>query len=426
MYQLTPDGRKYARSGMPEYKLVQLARKKTTSIEEARKTIDDFSIALSWAKRLGCVSIEKNTIKFVKDCKDQSEALRRIERKEQVEDQVLAVLIQRNLVEKVRDDIHKIAEKQLMSAAKGGRLEIGMLTPEIIMTRKWDDSRVTFKPYNVSAPGRTLYPGKKHILTYYTEKIRRILLDLGFTEAEGPFVESSFWNFDALFQPQDHPARELADTFFMSEPKESKLPERFLNSVRKAHESGTPGSTGWGYKWSEAIAKKPILRTHNTAVSARSLAFLTQAGIKPPIKSFCISRVFRNETIDYKHLPEFTQIDGIVADESVSFRNLLGYLKELYNRLGFEKIRFRPAYFPYTEMSTEVEVYFEDKKEWLELGGSGIFRPEVTEPLGINVPVLAWGVSLERPIILKLGLNDIRNFYYKNDLKMLRSTPVWQ
>ena len=163
------------------------------------------------------------------------------------------------------------------------------------------------------------------------------------------------------------------------------------------------------------------MRTHTTSVSVRELSQLSQ-----PAKRFCIGRVYRNETIDYKHLPEFMQVEGIVVDENVRFKDLLGYLKEFYLRLGFKKIRFNPSFFPYTEMSTEIEVYFEDKKEWLELGGSGIFRPEVTEPLGIKEPVLAWGLGFERPIILRLGLNDIRNFYYRNDLKMLREVSVFR
>jgi phenylalanyl-tRNA synthetase alpha chain len=298
--------------------------------------------------------------------------------------------------------------------------EIADLTPELIKTGLW--KQVRFKPYNIEAVGKKIYPGKLHILTVFEQKVRRIYLDLGFTETEGPFVESSFWNFDALYQPQDHPARDLADTFYVKTPAEAKLPMKYIPAVKATHENGwKTGSLGWRYKWSEAVAKQNVMRTHDTAVSARSLTMF-----KPPFKTFCIGRVFRNETIDYKHLPEFVQVDGIVVDESVNFKNLLGYLKEFFTRLGLKKIRFTPSYFPYTEMSTQIEVYFEDRKEWLELGGSGIFRPEVTEPLGIKEPVLAWGLGFERPIMLQLGLNDIRNFYYRNDLKMLREVKVWQ
>jgi len=244
-------------------------------------------------------------------------------------------------------------------------------------------------------------------------------LEMGFEEGYGPLVESSFWNFDALFQPQDHPARDLADTFYLKTPQQSQLPDaKIVENVKRAHEEGTDDSLGWRYSWSPDIAKQPILRTHTTAVSTRYLN-----KIKPPAKVFCIGRVFRNETADYSHLPEFTQIEGIVADEDVTFKDLLGYLKEFYWRLGFDKVRFRPAYFPYTEMSVEPEVWVESRQSWMELGGSGIFRPEVNEPLGIDVPVLAWGLGLDRILAMKLGLDDIRNFYYKNDVKWLRGVP---
>jgi phenylalanyl-tRNA synthetase alpha chain len=299
-----------------------------------------------------------------------------------------------------------------------GASTVHQLTHEMLKNKSWKNQK--FRKYDLNAQVPTVFGGRLHPLTIAKNKIRDIFLEFSFEEAEGPLVESTFWNFDALFQPQDHPARDLADTFYLKNPKQSKLPDKkIVAEVKKSHEQGTRGSTGWGYDWKEAVSKQPILRTHCTAVSARRL---TQ--IEPPAKIFSIGRTFRNETLDYKHLPEFTQIDGIVADENVTFKDLLGYLKEFFYRMGFEKIRFRPAYFPYTEMSTEIEVWLEDRKEWIELGGSGIFRPEVCEPLGINVPVLAWGLSLERPIVMRLGLKDIRSFYYRNDLKWLREVPM--
>ncbi|MFV2041169.1 MAG: phenylalanine--tRNA ligase subunit alpha, partial [Candidatus Hydrothermarchaeales archaeon] len=166
------------------------------------------------------------------------------------------------------------------------------------------------------------------------------------------------------------------------------------------------------------LASKTLLRTHTTSTTIRRLA----EGGKQPIKVYSIGRVFRNERVSYKHLPEFHQIEGIVAGD-VSFKNLLGILKEFYGRMGFDKIRFRPAYFPYTEPSLEVEVYFEQKKSWIELGGAGIFRPEVTEPLGITYPVLAWGLGLERLAMLRLDLTDIRALY-RSDIDWLRSLPL--
>ncbi|MBI5051565.1 phenylalanine--tRNA ligase subunit alpha [Candidatus Micrarchaeota archaeon] len=261
-------------------------------------------------------------------------------------------------------------------------------------------------------PAKAAELGKSHPLTIMGNRIKQIFAELGFEEMEGSPIESSFWNFDALFQPQDHPARELADTFYMK--GKTGLPDKKLvERVKKAHEQG------WKYSWKEEDAKKMLLRTHTTALSARSLADLKST----PKKFFAVGKVFRNEATDYKHLAEFHQVEGIVVWENATFRDLLGILKEFYRKLGFEKIRFRPSFFPYTEPSLEIEVYFEPRKQWMELGGAGIMRPEVSIPLCGKYPVLAWGLSLERPLMLSMGLEDIRTFY-KNDLEWLKKAKV--
>jgi len=414
MYCLTEEGRRYLEQGLPEKRLVELLKKGKLTMQDAQK-MADFSIALLWAKKNGWVAVRGNELNLVKEPKafPEQDALGKISKGADVEENILSILLSRKLIEEEREDLRRKAEKSV------GK-EIVNLTEELIKTGLW--RKVKFREYNTEVPGKRIHPGKKHIISYYIERIRKIFLDLGFQEASGPLVESSFWNFDALYQPQDHPARDLADTFYMKNPAVAELPDkRIVDEVAKTHENGgITKSSGWGYRWNTINAKRAILRTHTTAVSARMLA-----QVEPPAKVFCIGRVFRNETIDYKHLPEFTQIEGIVVDENVGFRDLLGYLKEFYIRMGFKKIRFRPSYFPYTEMSVEPEVFFEEKGEWLELGGAGIFRPEVTVPLGIDVPVLAWGLSLERPVMLKLAINDIRNFYYKNDLELLRNINLW-
>ena len=415
-YELTEEGERYLKEGLPERRLVEALKKaEDTSVSFLKNKIKDFAIALSWCKKNGWVEIRNGKIHLIKEPEryEIEDALRKVHNKESPDERLLAVLLKRNLVREVGEDVRKKALEQLEKGVKH-------LTPELIKSGLW--RRVKFPEYNIKIIGKRVYPGKRHVISLFIEKIRKIFFDMGFREVEGPLVESSFWNFDTLYQPQDHPARDLADTFYMKRPESTSLPERELvERVKKTHENGwETGSTGWGYEWDANIAKSAVMRTHTTAVSARMLG-----KIKPPAKLFCVGRVFRNETIDYKHLPEFTQIEGIVADERANFRHLLGYLREFYRRLGFEKIRFRPAYFPYTEMSVEPEVYFEERDEWLELGGAGIFRPEVTIPLGIRCPVLAWGLGLERPIMLKLGLNDIRNFYYRNDLEFLRGVKIW-
>ena len=414
--ELTDEGKRYAEHGLPEKALVDALRSGPLPFEEARKRVQAFDVALQWAKKNGWVDVKDGKLVLLKQAGTsvEQDALKTIAagREKDVDDAILEKLVWRKLA---RVESEAIAETKKLAGQA-----VADLTTDMLKSGVWKDVR--FRPYNVQAAGARLNAGKLHVLTVFIEKVRRIYLDLGFTETEGPFVESSFWNFDALYQPQDHPARDMADTFYMKTPATAKLPQAFVDPVRIVHENGgRTGSLGWRYKWSPAVAAKNVLRTHDTAVSARSVA-----AFKPPFKSFCIGRVFRNETIDYKHLPEFVQVDGIVCDENVTFKNLLGYLKEFYRRLGLPKVRFTPSYFPYTEMSTQIEVYFEDRKEWLELGGSGIFRPEVTQPLGIKEPVLAWGLGFERPIMLRLGMNDIRNFYYRNDLKMLREVKVLQ
>ncbi|MFH1631076.1 MAG: phenylalanine--tRNA ligase subunit alpha [Candidatus Aenigmatarchaeota archaeon] len=414
-YRLTEEGEEYLRKGLPEENLVKILAKGPVKLRELKEELYKFDIALAWAKKKGWVTIHDGMVKLISSPKTSEEydALGHLDKGESIVKDVLDILVKRGLVEEIREDIYTKAEKF------SGK-EIGLLESELIKTGKWRE--VKFRHYNVSSPGQRIQIGKKHILTVFAEKARKIFLDLGFTEASGPLVESTFWCFDSLFQPQDHPARDLADTFYMKNPREVTLPNgKIVDSVKRTHEHGSDtGSIGWRYSFSEAVSKQPILRTHTTAVSARSLA-----QIKPPAKIFCLGRIFRNETIDYKHLAEFTQVEGIVVDENVNFRDHLGYLKEFYNRMGFEKIRFRPAYFPYTEMSVEPELYFEERGEWMEMGGSGIFRPEVVKPLlGIDCPVLAWGLGLERLIMLKYGIADIRNFYVKNDLRLLRDSTI--
>jgi len=413
MYRLTEEGKKYLKEGLPEKRLMELLEDKE-EMGEVKESIEESSIAINWALKNGWIEIKEGTV-HLKESPGELElqkALESVNQGEELEKEVKKELEDRNLIEEVREDVVKQAKEKLKEGS------ISNLTPELIKTGLWREA--DFKEYDPTKTGKKRYPGRKHILSYYIQDIRRVFFDMGFEEMKGPYVESSFWNMDALFIPQDHPARDMQDTFYMERPKETELPEKGLvESVKKMHEEGSSRSEGWNYSWKEEMAKRPVLRTHTTAVSARKLA-----EIDPPAKLFSVDKVFRNETLDYSHLPEFMQVEGIVVSEEVTFQNLLGYLKEFYRKLGFEKIRFRPGYFPYTEMSVEPEVYFEEKDEWLEMGGAGIFRPEVTRPLGIDVPVLAWGLGLERLPMIKEGIDDIRNFYYENNLKMLKEVKI--
>ncbi|RLI96726.1 MAG: phenylalanine--tRNA ligase subunit alpha [Candidatus Aenigmatarchaeota archaeon] len=432
MYQLTKEGEKYLKEGLPEERLAKLVEKSPLSLEECSKHVDNLSIALAWGKKKGLIKLEGSNVVFIKhDDGEELRKLRKIKDGKEIDKNSANRLLRRKLIAEIKEDIDKQAERQLIyiTQKRTEGVEIKSksridesdtpITPQLIKTGLWKE--IDLKSREIKKPRKINFvSGRKHIITEYIELFRKIFLSLGFTEITGPLVESSFWNFDALYQPQDHPAREMADTFFLENPSKAKLPDKkIVERVKAMHEHGNGESTGWGYKWSSEIARQLVLRTHTTAVSARQLAKTRGAG-----KFFCIGRVFRNETIDFKHLPEFTQIDGIVIEKDVGFKDLLGYLKEFYRRLGFEKVRFRPAYFPYTEMSVEPEVYLKERKEWVELGGAGIFRPEVTIPLGVKYPVLAWGLGLERPIMLKFGIKDIKRFYYTNDLKFLKEVEI--
>ncbi|MFO7651380.1 MAG: phenylalanine--tRNA ligase subunit alpha [bacterium] len=299
-------------------------------------------------------------------------------------------------------------------------VEVTQLSPELLASGKWRE--VTFKRYDPGLATGPRYPGKEHPLQRVVGEIRRAFLEMGFEEVASPAIDTAFWVFDALFQPQDHPAREMQDTFYMAEPKSGRLPdERLVETVRRTHEDGgDTGSTGWRYKWDIEKARQLVLRTHTTAASIRALA----ANPRPPRKVFSIGKTFRRENTDQTHLAEFMQIDGIIVDEKATLASLFGTLEAFYKKMGAEDVRFRPSFFPYTEPSAEVFAKM-GSLGWVEMCGSGIFRPEVTRPLGCSSPVLAWGGGVERIAMLRFGLDDIRKLYL-SDIDWLREARLCQ
>ena len=264
---------------------------------------------------------------------------------------------------------------------------------------------------DVEAEVPEVFVARTHPLKDTIDEIREIFVTLGFSEILGNMTQSSFWNFDALFTPQDHPARELQDTFFLDGISAKKIanPEQ-IRKVSDSHKKN------WRYQWDINEARKMVLRTHTTCVTIKHLA-----ENKPDeARIFSLGRVFRNEKVSYKHLVEFNQIEGIVVGKDANLRNLMGIQREFYKRIGITKIKFWPTFFPYTEPSLQTMVYNEKLGKWIELFGMGIFRPEVTKPLGITKPVLAWGGGIERIAMLKYDLDDVREFY-NNKLGWLRS-----
>ena len=297
--------------------------------------------------------------------------------------------------------------------------QANQLTSEMLRNGSW--RAVNLRPYDVTLSAEATYAAKRHPIVRVMQQARRVFLEMGFCETVSPYVESGFWDFDALFQPQDHPARDMQDTFYVARPARAKLPkERFVRAVQATHEDGgDTGSLGWRYAWHRERAWQTVLRTHTTASTIRSLA----ANPTPPRKVFCVGPVFRRETVDYKHLPVFHQVEGIILDPTAGLAHLLGTLKAFYQKMGFSRFQFRPAFFPYTEPSVEVFVWSQKKSDWVEMGGSGVFRPEVTQPLGCNCPVLAWGLGLERLAMFRYELGSIGELY-RSRMSWLRETPL--
>ncbi|MGB9902747.1 phenylalanine--tRNA ligase subunit alpha [Methanothrix sp.] len=421
-FSLTEEGRRYAREGLPERRLIDIIGdgKPLSELQDPA-----LKIAIGWARKKGWVRIDKGVLRPLgRPAEGEDEiALRMLLDGEKTRSEIgsaVDLLIKRGLVTSSRskswrygitDDGKRVLSQIGEHAAPA--TEISQLTPEIIKSGAWRGAR--FRPYNVRVLGETIYPGKIHPYRRLMDRMRRIMLEMGFTEIKGEIIQSSFWNFDALFQPQDHPAREMQDTFYLN--TKAEIPD--YRAVKEMHERGGGiGSTGWGGVWDPEIARQEVLRTHTTAITIKYLA----DNPEPPVKAFCIDRVYRREAIDATHTPEFEQLEGVVMDRGVTFSNLLGILKEFYSKMGFEEVRFRPGYFPYTEPSVEPEVWI-DGLGWVELGGAGVFRREVTAPFGIEHPVLAWGLGVSRLAMLRLGLKDLR-LLYQPDIGWLRDTPV--
>ncbi len=433
---LGENGEKYLKEGLPERRFLECLDKELSLNEikkNARLDKDEISACLGILKREKAIEFVYDKVKrtdkwkevlskikkdedFLKSLPSESKHLgSRLDefrkRKELIEIKI----------EKIRDiKLNELGEKLIKTEIKDNFID--SVDSKILKNKEWKNKR--FRAYDIKINVPKIYNGRKHFVNESIEYARQIWLEMGFKEMSGPLVQTSFWNFDALFTAQDHPVREMQDTFFIKNPAKGKLPKELVDKIRKVHENGwTTNSKGWGGKWNEEEAKKNVLRTHTTVLSARTIAALKKEDL--PAKFFSVGRCFRNETLDWSHLFEFNQTEGIVVDPNANFRHLLGYLKEFFKKMGFENARFRPAYFPYCEPNVEIEVYHPVHKKWIELGGAGIFRPEVVKPLlGFECPVLAWGPGFDRMIMDYYRINDIRELY-KNDLKQIREAKVW-
>jgi phenylalanyl-tRNA synthetase alpha chain len=295
--------------------------------------------------------------------------------------------------------------------------EISQLSPELLKDGSWRTKR--FRKYTISLRAPRIAPGKRHPYREFLDAVKTKLVSMGFQEMRGSLVETEFWNMDALFMPQFHPARDIHDVYFVKEPKRARsIAEPFLSRVGQTHETGgDTGSAGWGYRFDVERARRLVLRSQGTAVSAHTLA----SGPSVPGKYFSIARCFRYDQVDATHATDFFQVEGIVLGEDINFRTLLGLLNLFAREVAqAREVKFLPAYFPFTEPSVEMHVRH-PRLGWMELGGAGLFRQEVTLPLGVKVPVIAWGLGLDRMAMVALGIHDIRELFTDN-LELIRST----
>ncbi|HOC28505.1 MAG TPA: phenylalanine--tRNA ligase subunit alpha [Treponemataceae bacterium] len=304
--------------------------------------------------------------------------------------------------------------KKALDAAGITGEEIGTITPALLKSGDW--KKGTFRGYNIAVPPARIIQGRTNPYVSFLESVKDKLTSLGFEEFDGPLVETEFWNSDALFMPQFHAARDIHDAYYVKNPTHAKsIEEPWLSNVAAAHENGgNTGSRGWNYSFDREFTRRLILRSQGTALSAHQLH-----KAKIPGKYFGIARCFRYDKVDATHLSDFYQTEGIVLGEEVNFKTLLGFLEMFAIEIaGATDVKYVPGYFPFTEPSVEVHIKH-PVLGWFELGGSGIFRPEVTKAMGIDVPVIAWGIGIDRMALMALGLNDLRELF-SSDIEAVR------
>ncbi len=443
-YELTDLGRQQTEAGTPEERIVRTveADGPTALPEIARKlglenkdvgsaygklakegalTMDEEKRVVSTGKTAPSVAIVRNVVDRALETgsldaselsKDESAAIAAISKKRgaasatfrEVEREVVFYRVTQTGVQ---------AKKALQDAGVSGE-EVGGLTAQMLRDGSWRD--MAFRRFNITVPPSRQLLGRRNPYSLFLEHVKDSLVGLGFEEFDGPLVETEFWNSDALFMPQFHSARDIHDVYYIDEPSHAReLPEPYLSQVAATHEDGwRTESKGWRYGFDRDFTRRLILRSQGTVMSAKTLP-----EAKVPGKYFGILRCFRHDQVDATHLSDFYQTEGIVLGEDVNLQTLLGFLRIFAEEIaGATDIRYVPGYFPFTEPSVEVHIKH-PILGWFELGGSGIFRPEVTQPLGVEVPVLAWGLGIDRMALMHLGLDDLRELF-SHDLEAVR------
>ncbi|MCH7851030.1 MAG: phenylalanine--tRNA ligase subunit alpha [Nanoarchaeota archaeon] len=441
-------GINYLKKDLPERILLnKLTEKKTIPIGEIKNICslneNEARIALGTLKKKAVVEIKEGRVSLLKGSVNISKKMLEeifmeklpleVDQMEPQDSLAYENLKSRKeiveIVEKINIEVKltSLGEKISKMKLEGNMIE--SLTPKILKQNIWKGKK--FRRYDLTTSVPKIHGGKRHFVEQSKDYAKNIWLEMGFKEMNGNMVDTGFWVFDTLFTAQDHPVREMQDTFYLKGLR-GKIPERLKKkedcivfNVQKAHEGGVDGSLGWQSTWNEEDARRVLLRPHTTSLSIRKLREIGKNS-KFPSKYFALGKCFRNETVDWSHGFEFNQAEGMVIDENANFRQLIGYLKEFYKKMGYNKIRVRPAYFAYTEPSLEIDFFHTDRKEWVELGGAGMFRPEVTIPMfGKHIPVLAWGQGFDRIITEFFEIKDLRELY-KNDITKLRNMKFWR
>ncbi|RDI71928.1 phenylalanine--tRNA ligase subunit alpha [Halopelagius longus] len=441
-FELTEEGRDYVESGLPEVRLyraaieagadedpVQMGRVIGSSGLEG----PEVDIALANFGRKGYGEIESGELSADSDA-DAAEdpealALAALAQDDAVEDEdVLDQLVSRNLVNRREETVRSVLLSEegvtlLMEGVEAAET-VDRLTPEMLTSGEWED--VEFTEYNVEADAPEVRGGKTHILRQTADRVKDVLTGMGFKEMEGPHADADFWINDCLFMPQDHPARTHWDRFALDVPPIRDLPEDLVDRVEDAHRNGVgPDGDGYHSPWSEDFARAVALRGHTTSLSMRYLSGHEVGELDSPQRYFSIEKAYRNDTLDPTHLLEFYQIEGWVMAEDLSVRDLMGTFEEFYSQFGITDLQFKPHYNPYTEPSFELFGRHPETDELIEIGNSGMFREEVLEPLGVDCDVMAWGLALERLLMLMYGFDDIRDVHgTMSDLELLREMEV--
>ncbi len=443
---LGKNGLVYREKGLPERQLLNALYKssdKSITFEEAKSflTQQELTAAIGVLKKYGIIEIDKNVIKLVKQA---SKKLLEEKFLEQLPLDINALtdeqkycyeqLVKRpGIIEVEKQSIYnyELTEKgkailPLLEKEKVKLIE--RLTPEMLKSKSWRGQK--FRYYDITSSVPSIQGGKPHYYLHFLAEVETMLKQLGFKKMYGPLIVNEFWNFDALFQPQFHSAREWSDTYSVNVASKLEMPKQLVKAVKQTHEQS------WKYTWSEEKAKQAILRPQTTVVSAYTLYKLREKLKTIKVKSsdpvviakyYALARCFRPDVVDSTHLSEFNQLEGIIIGINLNFNHLLGVLKQLTLSITKAKhIRFLPDYYPFTEPSVEIDVKFQ--QNWLEIGGAGIFREEVVKPLlgssyDENITVLAWGLGIDRLAMIKYGLNDIR-LLFSNQLEFLRKQTL--